>query len=174
MAKKFPAATVATPEPKRGRGRPPANPKAPKVDKPSEYQPFYDAFSTKLKELMEERRESQNSLAQTIAEETNCKGSMQSVVWRWFHAKGMPKWEDAYALKRIFGVTFDYLFDPEVTERHRLTDEERNLLSLARKVGFEIAEARILMVGLPAETKSAPEVTLLPRSGAKRKTSKSG
>jgi len=172
MAKKSVTPVVEAKEQTKRRGRPPGVNAAKKPEpKPSEYQSFYDAFAAKLRELMEERHESQNSLGQTIAEMTNCKGSMQSVVHRWFHAKGMPKWEDAFALKKLFGVTFDYLFDPEVTERHRLTDDERNLLTLARRVGFEVAEARILMIGEPAKGEAPAMPFVRAKTGAKAKTS---
>lgn len=172
MAKKSVAPVVEAKEQTKRRGRPPGVNAAKKPEpKPSEYQAFYDAFAAKLRELMEERHESQNSLGQTIAEMTNCNGSMQSVVHRWFHAKGMPKWEDAFALKKLFGVTFDYLFDPEVTERHRLTSEERNLLHIARKIGFEIAEARMLMIGEPAKEQAPATPAIRMKTGAKSKSS---
>lgn len=92
MAKKSFTPVAEAKEQTKRRGRPPGVNAAKKPEpKPSEYQSFYDAFAAKLRELMEERHESQNSLGHTIAEMTNCKGSMQSVVHRWFHAKGMPR-----------------------------------------------------------------------------------
>lgn len=173
MAKKSISAVVEPVAEKKRRGRPPgANAAKNKPeDKPSQYQPFYDAFAAKLRVLMAERHESQNSLGQVVAEMTDTKGTLQSVVHRWYHAKGMPKWEDAYALKKYFGVTFDYLFDPEVTEPHRLTDEERNLLSIARKIGFEVAEARMLMIGEPAKSETPAMPFVRAKTGAKSKTS---
>ena len=100
-------------------------------------------FAKKLQELRAIHRVSQREMS-------GAAGKAQAFAWRWESGAGEPNRAAWCALADFFGVDVRYLLDDSLTEPPAsLTDEERRILELARKIGFERAEARLLQIGEP-------------------------
>lgn len=111
---------------------------------PLQDQPICDAFAAKLVQLMSEKRLSQAELGRIVAESKGITGNLQTVVWRWCNAKGLPKFDDAIILKRKLGVTLDYLMDPDTKDKGAIEGIRAEILSLVEDLGPEVAKARLL------------------------------
>ena len=115
---------------------------------------FHRKFVALLDEVRSERGQMHVDVATLL-------GRHPTRISKWKSGKGEPTPSDLAAMVEAFGVTFDYLCDPAVREKTGacpynpllklntaagLTEKQRMILDLARRIGEDVAIDRMLNV----------------------------
>jgi transcriptional regulator with XRE-family HTH domain len=121
-------------------------------------------FAEKIRLLMGRERLSQADLAAAV-------GTHQPQVTKWLTSGVRPSLPFALRLARALRVSLDYLMDDTLEEPSGdLSDDERQILEIARVVGYETAIRRLTVAPepRPIEQEKPPAAGGKPRNGRMR------
>lgn len=94
-------------------------------------------FPEKLRMLIKHTRHSQESVGEAL-------GVSQNLVSRWSRGKNNPDIYQAYALSRLFGVTLDYLANPDDDRSAAVITIEMHARSIAARIGWDAVYDRLI------------------------------
>ena len=135
----------------------------------------------KLKKLCAENRWDRYDLLEIVPSVS------KSTIDNWLKGKSRPNLDAALRIAREFGVSLEWLADDEMKDQPapEISDREREILRIVRRIGVEDAESRLLGVEKqptapaarpPAEIKLVGRPRMLPgpNSRESKKTRKPG
>ena len=115
---------------------------------------FHRKFIALLEDVRTERGQMHNDVATLL-------GRHPTRISKWKNGKGEPTPSDIAAMVEVFKVSYDYLCDPEVRDpkgvsafnpileqvrASGLTERQRMILEVARRIGEDVAIDRLLNV----------------------------
>jgi len=112
-------------------------------------------FASKLNHLLSARGLTQADLREAIGRTVS-----NATVSHWCSGKSLPRLDEAYKVASVLDVPLEFLADdskaaPEVQPPDGLTDREREIVSIIRKLGVERAERRLLGIPHPDDIRPA-------------------